>query len=239
MQPVTHQRHEKPGIGASRQTDGHLFAEQLPEDLLNLPMPPRGAAEAEKEPYIERFNQRAAYRYSRIKAPGADGTTRWEHPVNAGTLRSRQVRRSMRSSKRAPLIELEEGADLSTLTAGADALPMWQRCIFGTAAWWTAMGRRQLVETANSLLHGAVGSLTDVSRGFTKLRDSGRIKLFFFMTLTGYNRWIIRRWQRDHHLLDPSDPEAFLHKPVRRAPRRSRARRYEDLPPPGGAGLAA
>jgi hypothetical protein len=59
------------------------------------------------------------------------------------------------------------------------------------------------------------------------------------MTLTGYNRWIIRRWQRDHHLLDPSDPEAFLLKPVRRAPRRSRARRYEDLPPPGGAGLAA
>jgi hypothetical protein len=92
------------------------------------------------------------------------------------------------------------------------------------------MGRRQLVETANSLLHGAVGSLTDISRKFTKLRDSGRIKLFFFMTLAGYNRLVSKRWQRDHHLVDPSDPEALSPKPVRRAPRRGRVRRYEDLP---------
>jgi len=120
MQPVTHQRGGKPGTGPAREIDGHLFAEQMPEELVNL--------DAND---TETFVRRAPYHYSRIKAPGKDGSTRWEHPLHAGTLRSREVPRSMRRPLHVPLIEVEDGADLSTLTAGAGALPMWQRCLFG------------------------------------------------------------------------------------------------------------
>lgn len=238
MQPVNHQRGEKPGLGAARQIDGHLFAEQLPEELVNLSSPPRGASNEEKAPYIRDFEQRAAYRYRRIKAPGNDGTTRWRHPVNAGSLRSRQVRPSMRRT-RVPLVNIDPGAQLSTVTASADTLAMWQPCLFGTTAWWATIGRRQLVESTNSLLHGAVGSRTDISRKYTKLRDSGRIKLFFYMTVSCYNRWVIRRWKQDHSF-DPSNPDGATLRPLRRAPRRGRVKRFEDLPrPPDAPRIAA
>jgi hypothetical protein len=225
---VPDQRGEKPGVGAARQIDGHLFASELPEELVNPPMPPMGASNEEKAPYIEQFDRRGPFRYGRIKAPGADGTTRWEHPVNAGTLRSRQVPRSMRASTKAPLIELEDDADLSSVTAGADDLPTWQRTLLGTSAWHEAVGRRQQVESANSLLHGAVGSLTDISRGYTKLRDSGRIKGYFVATLVGYNRRVVARWEQDHG--SGETPIPLRGSPGRRTPRRDRARRYEDLP---------
>jgi hypothetical protein len=225
---VPAQRGEKPGVGAARQIDGHLFAAQLPEDLVNPPMPPLGASNDEKAPYIAQFNRRAPYRYARIKAPGSDGTTRWEHPVNSGTLRSRQVPRSMRNSTKAPLIKIEEGANLHSVTAGADDLATWQRTLFGTSAWHEAMGRRQQVESVNSFLHGAVGSLTDISRGYTKLRHSGRIKLFLVATLVGYNRKVIARWEQDHGSVGSLTPLPGA--PKRRAPRRDRARHYEDLP---------
>jgi hypothetical protein len=222
------QRGEKPGVGAARLIDGHLFATQLPEDLVEPPMPPLGSSNAEKAPYIERFDRRAPYHYGRIKAPGADGTTRWQHPVNNGTVRSRQVPRSMRGSTKAPLVDMEEAADLRTVTAGADDLPTWQPTLFGTSAWHKAMGRRQQVESVNSLLHGAVGSLTDISRGYTKLRDSGRISLYFVATLVGYNRRTIARWRRDHG--SNGDPAPVQGSQRRRAPRQGRARRYDDLP---------
>jgi hypothetical protein len=225
---VPDQRGEKPGVGAARQIDGHLYASQLPAELVNLPMPPVGASNEERAPYVEEFDRRGPYRYGRIKAPGADGTSRWEHPVNSGTLRSRQVPRSMRGSTKAPLIEVHNDADLRSVTAGADDLSTWQRTLFGTSAWHEAMGRRQQVESANSLLHGAVGSLTDISRGYTKLRDSARIKGYFVATVVGYNRRVISRWEQDHG--SGEAPVSLRGSPGRRAARRDRARRYEDLP---------
>ena len=228
MRPAQVQRGEKPGVGAARHIDGHLFAAQLPDDLVELPAPPVGASGEEKLPYIAAFDRRAKYRYSRIKAPGTDGVTRWEHPVKAGTLRSRQVPRSMRNSTSAPLIELGPDADLRTVTAGADALPMWQPCLFGTTAWHEVMGRRQLVESVNSRLHGGGGSLTEISRGYTRLLDSGRIRLFFAATIAGLNRVISRQWLEDK--ARSMGRGQGVSGSGRRAPRKGRARRYEDPP---------
>jgi len=90
----------------------------------------------------EARTQLAAYRYGRLKAPGTDGVTRWKHPVKNGTLRSRQVPASMRKNRRAPLVDLPEGVDLSTVTAGADRLPLCQPCLYGTTAWTIAEGKR-------------------------------------------------------------------------------------------------
>jgi hypothetical protein len=123
------QRGEKPGIGPARLIDGHLFCDSLPDDLVEPSMPPLGSTWEEKLPYMARFDQRAAYRYGRLKAPGTDGVTRWKHPVKNGTLRSRRVPASMRKSRTAPLVDLAEDADLSTVTAGAGELPLYQRCL--------------------------------------------------------------------------------------------------------------
>jgi hypothetical protein len=94
-----HQRGEKPGIGPARLIDGHLFCDSLPDELVAPPMPPLGSTEEEKLPYMAKFDQRAAYRYGRLKAPGTDGVTRWKHPVKNGTLRGRRVPASMRKNR--------------------------------------------------------------------------------------------------------------------------------------------
>ena len=234
-----HQRGEKPGIGPARLIDGHLFDESLPDDLVRPPMPPLGSTWEEKLPYMARFDQRAAHRYGRLKAPGTDGVTRWKHPVKNGTLRSRQVPASMRKNRTAPLVDLAEDADLSTVTAGADQLPLYQPCLYGTTAWTIAEGKRQLVETANSFLHGAAGAITDIGRGFTRMLDSGRLELFVTFSLVGYNRSRVHQWLREQRLLDPSHPDALAPIEKHRAPRRGRANRYEDLPDPPGAGPPA
>ena len=234
-----HQRGEKPGIGPARYIDGHLFAGTLPDELVKPPMPPIGSTWEEKLPYMATFDQRAAYRYGRLKAPGADGVTRWKHPVKNGTLRSRQVPASMRRNRSAPLVDLPEGADLSTVTAGADQLPLCQPCLYGTTAWTVAEGKRQLAETGNSLLHGANGAMTDIGRGYTRLLDSGRLDLFVTFTIFGYNRSRIHVWLRDHRMLPATHPDALPPVKTTRAPRKGRAKRFSDLGRPSGHGPPA
>jgi len=67
--PVTHQRSIKPFDGDALLIDGTLFSALLPEDLRDIPMPPRAASEAEKQRYEARFNRRARWRYVRHAGP--------------------------------------------------------------------------------------------------------------------------------------------------------------------------
>jgi hypothetical protein len=128
-------------------------------------------------------------------------------------------------------VTLPDGADLSTVTAGADQLPLRQPCLYGTTAWttaWTkAEGKRQLVETANSFLHGANGAITDIGRGYKRLRDSGRIKLFLTFTIVGYNRSRIHVWLHDHRMLPATHPDPFP--PSRRPGRHAKDERSASL----------
>jgi hypothetical protein len=48
-------------------------------------------------------------------------------------------------------------------------LPLWQSITFGTTAWRISMGRRQVVESANSALKGA---FADLGRGFFRVMAS-------------------------------------------------------------------
>lgn len=48
FQPVTHQRGVKPFSGEALLIDGQLFAALLQKKLRGLPVPPRGASEAEE-----------------------------------------------------------------------------------------------------------------------------------------------------------------------------------------------
>src|SRR5207244_10897955 len=45
FQPVTHQRGVKPFSGEALLIDGQLFSPLLPEELRDLPVPPRGASD--------------------------------------------------------------------------------------------------------------------------------------------------------------------------------------------------
>ncbi|MGH2717798.1 MAG: hypothetical protein ACRDJU_04380 [Actinomycetota bacterium] len=154
----------KPFSGEALLIDGQLLSPLLPLELRELPAPPRGAPEAEKRTYEAKFNQRARWRLTRHAGPDGDGATRWRCPFCSGLLRSRAFPKTMRTSRAAPLVDVEaECCCHGILTAMPEELPWWQSIAFGTTAWRISMGRRQVVESANSALKGA---FTNLSRGF-------------------------------------------------------------------------
>ena len=69
--------------------DGQPFHEHTPEHLRDLARPPMGSSAAVQRQYEEKFNERAAWRWSRIAAPDEDGVTRWMCPFHAGRLKCR------------------------------------------------------------------------------------------------------------------------------------------------------
>ncbi len=187
FQPVTHQRGSRPFSGQALLIDGQLFSTHLPVELRELPAPPRGASEAEKLVYEAKFNQRARWRMVRHAGPDADGVTRWRCPFCAGLLRSRQVKKTMRRSRRTPLVELPEGVDrccTGILSAAPVELALSQRIPYGTTAWRISMGRRQVVESANSALKGA---FVDLGRGFFRVFGQVKMTVLLGFTVAGFN----------------------------------------------------
>jgi hypothetical protein len=195
FRPMEHQRKPRPFTDDAILVEGQLFSAHVPDDLRGpLPMPPIGATDEELRKFEKPFNLRARYRYQRHEKPDADGASRWKCPFHAGFLRSRQLRRTMRSSRAVPLVELPEGSTCCNGILGASAqdLPLWQRLSPGTTAWRISMGRRQLAEGANA---GLKGGFTDVTRKC--FRVFGRIKTMFLLafTIAGYNRDRIRAFR--------------------------------------------
>jgi len=165
--PVTHQRGIKPFSGDALLIDGSLFSSLLPDELRDLPLPPRGASTEEKESYEAAFNRRARWRYARHAGPDKDGATRWRCPFCSGLLRSRRLPKTMRRSRTAPLVDIDrDHCCEGTLTAQAADLPLWQRCLAGTTAWRISIARRQVVESVNAALQGV---FCDLSRGFMRV----------------------------------------------------------------------
>jgi hypothetical protein len=218
FQVVNHQRGHKPFSGDALLIDGQLFSPHLPHHLRDLPMPRRGASEEEKRTYESKFNQRARWRLVRHAGPDADGVTRWRCPFCAGLLRSRQFPRSMRGSRRAPLVEVDDangrccGGIFSVVPA---ELALHQPIPFGTTAWRISMGRRQVVESVNA---GLKGSFVDLARGF--FRVFGRVKMTVLLgfTVAAFNLDRIRAFRAKHHL--ESDQSAPRARPAPRAKRR-------------------
>jgi hypothetical protein len=217
FQPVTHQRGVKPFSGDALLIDGQLFSPLLPEELRDLPVPPRGASEEEKLAYEAKFNQRARWRLTRHAGPDADGATRWKCPFRSGLLRSRSFPKTMRHSRTAPLVETDtEHCCSGILTAMPVELPWWQSITFGTTAWRISMARRQVVESANSALKGA---FADLSRGFFRVLGLVKTTVLLGFTLAAYNLDRIRSFKAKHGLDD--DAQMIERPERRRAGRRS------------------
>jgi len=207
----------RPFSGDALLIDGQLFSSLLPEELRELPSPPRGASEVEKGPYEARFNLRARWRMARHAGPDADGATRWRCPFCSGFLRARRFPRTMRKPKTVPLVPVEDGCERccnGILTAQAAEMAWWQRITYGTTAWRISMGRRQVVESANAALKGA---FTDLGRGFLRVTGITKMTVLLGFTLAAYNLDRIRGFRAKHALDEHGRPIA--------KPKQTRARR--------------
>jgi hypothetical protein len=195
FQPVTHQRGVRPFSGDALLLDGQLYSNLLPDELRDLPMPPRGAPESVKLEHERKFNLRARWRLVRHAGPDSDGATRWRCPFCAGLLRSRAFPKTMRGKKTVPLVPVDEGYDhccKGIMTAMPTELPWWQRIPFGTTAWRLSMGRRQVVESVNAALKG---TFADLSRGFFRVFGQTKMTILLGFTIAGYNLDRIRAYR--------------------------------------------
>ena len=217
FQPVTHQRGMRPFSGGAVLIDGQLFSALLPEALRDLPSPPRGAGEVDKQGYEAKFNLRARWRMARHAAPDADGATRWRCPFCSGFLRAREFPKTMRGAKTVPLVPVHDGCErccTGILTAQAAEMAWWQRITYGTTAWRISMGRRQVVESVNGALKGA---FTDLGRGFLRVMGVTKMTVMLGFTLAAYNLDRIRSFRAKHALDEQGQPTA--------KPKQTRARR--------------
>ncbi len=205
FQPVTHQRGIRPFSGDALLIDGSLFSTLLPEELRDLPMPPRGAPEEDKLAYEAAFNRRARWRYVRHAGPDSDGATRWRCPFCAGLLRSRAFPRTMRRARTAPLVPVDaERCCAGTVTVQAAELSRWQRILPGTTAWRISMGRRQIVESVNAALKGA---FVDLARGFLRVMGLTKATILLGFTLAAYNLDRIRSYRAKHRITGEDEPD--------------------------------
>jgi hypothetical protein len=221
FQVVTHQRGSRPFSGDALLIDGQLYSSHLPESLRDLPVPPRGASEEVKLTYEAKFNQRARWRYVRHAGPDADGFTRWRCPFCAGLLRSRRFPKTMRRSRRAPLVEV--GKDVTQccsgiLTVAPSELALHQTIPFGTTAWRISMGRRQVAESVNAALKGA---FVDLARSFFRVFGQVKMTVLLGFTVAAYNLDRVRAFRAKHDLEADGSPALTSTRPTRRAKRRS------------------
>lgn len=195
IQLVTHQRGIRPFAGDALLLDGQLYSKYLPAELRDLRSPPRNRTRPSRQAYEARFNQRARWRFVRHAGPDAEGVTRWRCPFCAGLLRSRNVPKTMRRSRSAPLVGLPDGVQSccsGILSAPPSELPLVQRIPFGTTAWRTSMDRRQMVESVNAALKGGY---TDLARGFFRVFGQVKISVLFAFTLAAFNVDRIRSFE--------------------------------------------
>jgi hypothetical protein len=195
FQAVTHQRGVRPFSGNALLLDGQLYSSLLPNELRDLPMPPRGAPEPVKLEHEAKFNLRARWRMVRHAGPDADGATRWRCPFCAGLLRARNFRKTLRRPKTVPLVPVDEGFEHccgGILTAMPGELPWTQRIPFGTTAWRLSMGRRQVVESVNAALKG---TFADLARGFLRVMGQTKMTVMLGFTIAGYNLDRIRSYR--------------------------------------------
>lgn len=201
--------------------NGHLVSETLPAKLRDLPLPPVGADEATRRRYQQPWNEVARYRYTPHGKTTPTGVTRLRDPIDAGRLRSRDVERSMRNSRAAPLVELPEPGtyqatvrinELTPQASTADdkkrrEVCRWSKYLTGTTAHETAYyARRNVTESAHSALRG---DFVDLDTRFFRVFGLVRINTLLGFTIAGYNRRRLRAFAAANDQPDPNGDDAI------------------------------
>lgn len=194
FRPASHQWKPKPFNDDAILIGGQLFYAGVPEKTKNLKMPPMGATVEDKKRYEKAFNERATHRYRPHGGPDADGTTRWQNPFAAGSLRSEALPESMRNARRGPLVDLVDGRrPAATVSVSAADLPLHQRATAGTTAHSISMTRRNAVEGVNGDLKR---NFTNVDRGYARVFGTVKVALLLAFTLAGLNVYLAKSFRR-------------------------------------------
>lgn len=212
FRPGSHQWRVKPFNDHAILIGGQLFSATVPKEVLSLRPPAMDATTAERKTIAEAFDGRAQYAYHPHGGADRDGYTRWRNPVDAGTLRSRDMPESLRAHPEAPLVNLPGGVPPRTMTVAAVDLPLMQRLIAGTTTHNTSMARRNVVENSNNRLQG---DYVDLDRGFVRLFGTTKITMMIAFAVAGLNVLIAKQWRSRQERIHASN----------RGPRRRRRRR--------------
>lgn len=173
-----------------------------------LPLPPLGSNQHEREPYEESWDHVARhFRFSLHAHPDAKGVTRWKDPLKAGRLRAREIPRSMRGKKTAPKVMVKNPESWEKVVrATPELLPRWSKWMTGTTAHRTAYySRRQVAESANAALEG---EFTSVNSRHFRVFELHKINILLAFTIAGYNDDRIRAFCAAHDRPNPNDVDA-------------------------------
>jgi hypothetical protein len=227
--------------------DGTLFPDWVVTDKphwIDLPKPDTRtlrddpATVAELRRRREAFDMRAQFAFRRL-AVNADGITRWAGPAYCDKTRRPTAQcvnwsRSRRVGQHIPMTPCQKGSGCrcgATITLAADELARtkqlhpWQ-----STAWFRDFSRRSAVEAPYALLKH---HLLSVGRHYTRVFGLTKTTFFIAAAIVAMNLEAAGTYRINHGLPDPwcdgGTPECT---PKQRGPRRDRARRFADLPPP-------
>ena len=127
----------------------------------------------------------------------------------------------MRNSRRAPLVEVGDGVTqccTGILSVVPAELGLNQRIPFGTTAWRTSMGRRQVVESVNAALKGAY---VDLARGFFRVFGQAKMTVLLGFTVAAYNLDRVRSFRAKQALGGPGRSAPARTDQAQRAKRRT------------------
>ena len=170
--------------------DGALFSAAIPAQQRKLPGFRIGMTADEKTELTGQYDDRAAYAFRPMGGPDlARRTQRYRGPALAGTVRCPNVPESMRLPvHRRPLTPCTPGEECgcgATVTLGPeDQLRSRQKHLYGTRKWNESYGRRNAVESANSLIHDTRAKLT---RGAIRVRGLHKHGLLTALIVAGVN----------------------------------------------------
>ncbi|RNI23781.1 hypothetical protein EFY87_05725 [Flexivirga caeni] len=171
----TNQRGQHPGpMSKTLVIDGGLFVDSVPPRLRELPPHNAWAPKREQLELAAQYDEREAFAFRSTRRP--DGANQqYEGPARAGKVRCANNPESMRlSAATHPTTNCVRGEQCSCSTRktlGREYLRLRQRHRYGTTRWLADYGRRNSVESANSIF-----KVHEI--GFTKntVRVFGRLK---------------------------------------------------------------
>ena len=205
------------GTGTGKQsvtllsTAGSLFHELTPPELLENPRLGITGTQQRKDA-IEHYEKRTAYLWA-PHGSRSNGRLRLKCPVHSGRLRPLDPIEAARTGRfDLPALSTQPGITKccvqATITITADERDkVYQEVPFGTRAYFTSYGRRNLSESTNSLLHS---QLARIVRGFTRVQSFAKTKFLLGLALVAINLMIFERHSQSEEVVIDELAETVL-----------------------------
>lgn len=195
---------------------GGLFSDAIPNRLRSLERRVQGMSRREQLALSKQYDDRAVYAFRPVGAPKGDGTKQqYEGPARAGKLRCPNHPQSMRlSASKHPTTECEPGIPCSCgarITVDKTYIRERQRHLWGTTRWLADYGRRNSVESANSMLKTHTAGFR---RGSIRVFGLEKSSIWLAMVVAAINIHLLASRYR----IEPADPAPSATPPIERRP---------------------